>query len=68
MGRQDLSAVIRADWIFRFATQMLELAPQMKPLDAVRSAMSAAEFAREHDPHDAARRVAQDNRPKRVRF
>lgn len=65
MHRQDLSN--RADWISRFAEQLLILTPQMMPLDAVRSAMGAAEFAREHDPHVAARKVAQGDWPRRMR-
>jgi hypothetical protein len=65
MHRQDLS--IRADWISQFAEQLLKLTPQMMPLDAIRSALGAADLAREHDPHVAARKVAQGNGPWRLR-
>jgi hypothetical protein len=68
MHHHDSSIATRADWISRFAEQLLKLTPQMMPLDAVRSAMSVAEFAREQDPHVAARKVAQGNWPRRMSF
>jgi len=41
-------------WIERFATRLIQLQPQVHPLDAVRNATSAFESTSELSPEDAA--------------
>lgn len=41
-------------WIERFATRLIQLQPQVRPLDAVRNATSAFESTSDLSPEDAA--------------
>ena len=42
MDSQDVvAAPLRAEWIARYAAHLMEAAPNLKPLDAVRCAMQA---------------------------
>jgi hypothetical protein len=44
----------RADWLERFAAETLKLKPEIKPLDAVRAALSAFPDASGLEPENAA--------------
>jgi len=45
---------VTASWIERFATRLIQLQPQIRPLDAVRNATAAYPVVAELTPEDAA--------------
>lgn len=49
---------IEASWIERFATRLIELRPQLRPLDAVRNAADAFDETSLLEPEDAAEAFA----------
>lgn len=53
---------IAASWIERFATRLIELRPQLRPLDAVRNAADAYDSTWRLEPEDAAELFAADAR------
>ena len=51
----DLSAAPpRANWIARYAARLLQLSPELRPLEAVRRALDASALAGTEDPDEAA--------------
>jgi hypothetical protein len=49
-----MAVIPKAYWLERFATESLKLRPELKPLDAVREALSAFADASAQRPEDAA--------------